>query len=119
MTLPRAKSQLITRLLARTSPVVNSLLAIFRAPYFYRFSNFADLETISLNSEGRRDILWSLPSKFLSNVKCFSITFAPRATAAIGTVIPLSCPEYPTILPLIFFKFSKYAKLTSLRGLDM
>ena len=34
---------------------------------------------------------WSNPFCFLSNVKCFSITFAPLATAAIQM---LNYPEY-------------------------
>ena len=43
---------------------------------------------IYLSSFGSRLALWSGPSIFLSKVKCFSITLAPRATAAIGTSIP-------------------------------
>ena len=52
--------------------------------------------TMAVNSSGSRLTLWSLPSIPWSRVMCFSITAAPRDTAAIGTAKPRSWPEYPT-----------------------
>ena len=39
-------------------------------------------------------------------VICFSTILAPNATAATGINIPLSCPEYPTVVDNCF-RFSK------------
>src|SRR5659263_663761 len=60
------------------------------------FSTILIPYTISLNSLGSREALCSGPGRFLSSVKCFSITHAPIATAAIGTRIPVVWSEYPT-----------------------
>ena len=53
---------------------------------------------------------------FLSIVMCFSIILAPNVTAAIGTLIPLSCPEYPTIEEDNSDNRFKYFKFISLKG---
>ncbi len=53
-------------------------------------------DTISLSSSVDSDALWSGPGISWSRVKCFSIISAPRATAAIGTSIPLVWSLYPT-----------------------
>jgi len=49
-------------------------------------------------------------------VKCFSITVAPNATAAIGTVIPKVWSDNPTGNPKEFFNVNIEFRLTSSKG---
>lgn len=49
--------------------------------------------TSSASSAGSRDAAWSLPFQLLSRVTWRSRTFAPSATAATDTWMPVSCPE--------------------------
>lgn len=51
--------------------------------------------TSSASSAGSSDAAWSLPFQVLSRVTWRSRTFAPSATAATDTWMPVSCPEYP------------------------
>ena len=52
------------------------------------FSIFLILKIIFLSSNALRLDFWSGPSQDLLSVKCFSITSAPKATAAIEISIP-------------------------------
>ena len=60
--------------------------------------------------------LWSGPSIPRSNVKCFSITVAPIATAATGISIPRVWSEYPTWHPKVSRSVSIAFKFTSWYG---
>src|SRR3989344_7491512 len=44
--------------------------------------------TVALNSCGSEEAWWSGPGRFLSRVKCFSMTQAPRVTAMMETWWP-------------------------------
>ena len=52
------------------------------------FSTLRMEQTIDFSSAGSSEALWSGPSMSLDKVKCFSITSAPKTTAAVGTSIP-------------------------------
>lgn len=68
----------------------------FLVPLPKAFSILRILLTISLNSSASKLAQWSGPFKSRLSVKCFSITEAPKATAATGTSTPSVWSEYPT-----------------------
>src|SRR3989338_4035289 len=72
--------------------------------------------TNSENSSGNRLALWSGPGNVLSVVRCRSMTFAPMATAAQGTDIPASCPEYPIVSLNRSFRTLRKLRFTSWCG---
>ena len=51
-------------------------------------------------------------------MKCFSITNAPKATAAIAVSIPKVWSEYPNFKLNLFFKNKIDLKFASLKGVD-
>ena len=71
------------------------------------FSDFLTEEQRSLNSSGVEEARWSGPCKFLSKVKCFSITLAPREIDKMAASIPAEWSEYPTGKSNACFNVSK------------
>ena len=64
--------------------------------YFSAFLTFWMSLQSRLKPSGSRLAAWSVPFQVLSNVKCLSIHFTPKVTAAMPGAIPRWCPENQT-----------------------
>ena len=81
-----------TILFLDTNLLFSSLLLHLFIPSPIAFSIFLILLPSSLTHQALVR-LYDRPSIFLSSVKCFSMTFAPNATAAIGISMPIVWSE--------------------------
>jgi len=84
---PAEMSTAATRLFRATAAVSNSDGAGSFRPWPRAASTDRIPRTIAANSSGSNEARWSGPVRVQSRVKCFSITVAPKATAAMASVI--------------------------------
>ena len=72
--------------------------------------------TMAVNSFSSSENEASGPPIDLSRMKCFSITFAPKATATTGATMPVVWSDRPTSTPNRFLRSGRVNKLASSMG---